>query len=192
MVVDTMQPQALAIVILCPAISSLFVVIPASDYYRINVKVFSLTTAGLAILTDVLILLIPIAMLWDLRLNIRKKIAVGVALSLGWIVTIIGIVRFKIFYDYWFQLSEDDTYGLDQTVSGIEINVAIITCCGPTFKAMMAIVAPKVFGSSGVGASRSGTPYFSSRGYAMQNRASSRPMLKSWRERLGQTTGRRC
>lgn len=45
---------------------------------------FLLISAGLAILTDVMILLIPAAMVWNLRMPRKKKIAVWSVLSLGW------------------------------------------------------------------------------------------------------------
>jgi hypothetical protein len=45
---------------------------------------FLLITAGLSVLTDILILLIPAAMVWHLQMPRKKKIAVWVVLSLGW------------------------------------------------------------------------------------------------------------
>ena len=45
---------------------------------------FYLISPGLAVLTDILILLVPAAMVWNLRMPRRKKIAVWCVLSLGW------------------------------------------------------------------------------------------------------------
>lgn len=91
-------------------------------------------------------------MVWHLRLRLRKKIGVAVVLSLGWIVAAVSILRLKIFYDYWEGTNKDPTYGLSQTVSGIEVNVAIWTACGPAMKAFITHFAPTFFGTS-----RSGT-----------------------------------
>ncbi|CAI9632236.1 unnamed protein product [Alternaria burnsii] len=70
------------------------------NYQCYNMAAFSLVTAGLAILTDVLILLVPVAMMWNLRMALRQKFTVGAVLSVGWIVAILGVVRFKVFYDF--------------------------------------------------------------------------------------------
>jgi hypothetical protein len=140
------------------------------NYSCFNRGVFSLTTAGLAILTDVLILTIPIAMTWPLRLNIRRKIAVVLVLSLGWIVVIVGVIRFKIFYDFWTQASEDPTYGLSQTVSGIEVNLAIIASCGPALKAIMTRFAPRFFGSTS-GTRPSGNVTYSAHVFQLHDRS---------------------
>lgn len=140
------------------------------NYSCFNEQVFSLTTAGLAILTDVLILTIPIAMTWPLRLNIHRKVAVIIVLSLGWVVVIVGAIRLKIFYDYWTQASDDPAYGVDQTVSGIEVNLAIITSCGPALKAIMTRFAPRLFGSSG-GTRRSGNVTYSAHGFELHGRS---------------------
>lgn len=137
------------------------------NYTCFDMMSFSLTTAGLAVLTDILILSIPIAMMWNLRMPLRQKLAVGLVLSLGWVVVVIGAIRIKIFYDYWAGTSDDPTYGLSQAVSGIESNVAIITACGPSLKALITRFAPRFFGSSRHTSRPTGNVYDSSQGYEM-------------------------
>jgi hypothetical protein len=145
-----------------------------------DTAVFSLVTAGLAILTDILILLIPVAMMWNLRMPIRRKIAVGAALSLGWVVAILGIVRFKIFYDFWFPSQDaiDPTYGVSITLSGIEVNVAIITACVPALKALVTRIAPQFFGSKGSSRAAANV-YYSSRGYELGSSAGKKNKARS-------------
>jgi hypothetical protein len=140
------------------------------NYACFNRAAFSLTTAGLAILTDVLILTIPIAMTWPLRLNIRRKLAVILVLSLGWVVVIVGVIRFKIFYDFWTQASDDPTYGLSQAVSGIEVNLAILASCGPALKAIMTRFAPRFFGSIN-GSRPSGNVAYSAQKFELRGRS---------------------
>lgn len=110
---------------------------------------FSMATAAIAILTDVLILLIPIFMVWPLKLNRRKKIAVGSVLSLGWIVVIVACVRLKSFYDLWNNTDEDFTWSnsLGVVISIVEVNIAIILSCGPALNAILTRVAPRILGS---------------------------------------------
>jgi hypothetical protein len=115
--------------------------------------------------------MIPIAMTWPLRLNIRRKLAVILVLSLGWVVVIVGVIRFKIFYDFWTQASDDPTYGLSQAVSGIEVNLAILASCGPALKAIMTRFAPRFFGSIN-GSRPSGNVTYSAQKFELHDRLS--------------------
>lgn len=84
---------------------------------------FFLITAGLSVLTDILIMLIPAAMVWRLKMRKSRKIAVWAVMSLGWVVAIIGIVRIVLYY-YRFQPdSIDRSYSVDYTISGAEVNM---------------------------------------------------------------------
>lgn len=116
-------------------------------YSCFNAEAFSMSTASIAILTDILILIFPIVMVWPLRMNRRKKIAVAGVLSLGWSVVIIGIIRLKYFYDFFHVSASDPSYSVSVTVSTIEINVAIIASCGPAMNAIVNRFAPRFFGS---------------------------------------------
>jgi hypothetical protein len=147
-------------------------------YSCFNEKVFSLTTAGLAILTDVLILTIPIAMTWSLQLNLRRKLAVVAVLSLGWVVVIVGCIRFKSFYDFFTKPSEDPTYSIGVAISGIETNLAIIASCGPAIKAIMSHFAPRLFGSSS-GTRPSGDVAYSAQGCEMHCRSTQKGNIYS-------------
>lgn len=140
------------------------------NYTCFNRAAFSLTTGGLAILTDVLILTIPIAMTWPLRLNIRRKLAVILVLSLGWVVVVVGVIRFKIFYNFWTQASDDPTYGLSQAVSGIEVNLAILASCGPALKAIMTRFAPRFFSSTN-GSKPTGNVTYLAQGFELHGRS---------------------
>jgi hypothetical protein len=64
-------------------------------YTCIDQASFFLSTAGISVLTHVAVLLVPIAMMWDLRMPIQRKLAVIFVLSLGWIVAVVGIIRIK-------------------------------------------------------------------------------------------------
>ena len=141
------------------------------NYECFDMAAFSLITAGIAILTDILILLVPVAMMWNLRMPLRQKFAVGAVLSFGWIVAIIGIVRLKVFYDFWYPSAaeEDSTYKVTITLSGIEVNVAIITACGPMLKALVARFAQRLL--SAKSSPRPTTKPYLSRGYELNSAA---------------------
>lgn len=100
-------------------------------YSCINTEAFFMSTASISILTDLFTLIVPIFLVWPLNLKRHRKFAVGAVLSLGWIVLIVSTIRLKKFYDLWNAPSQDPTYSLDSTISVVEVNVAIILCCGP-------------------------------------------------------------
>jgi hypothetical protein len=84
---------------------------------------FFLITAGLSVLTDILIMIIPAAMVWKLKMNKSKKIAAWAVMSLGWVVAIVGAVRIVLYY-YRFQPDNiDRSYSLAYTISGAEVNM---------------------------------------------------------------------
>jgi hypothetical protein len=116
-----------------------------SDYKCFDAEAFAMTNGGIAILTDILILIIPIVMVWPLRLNWRKKLAIGSVLSLGWIVVAVALVRLKSFHDLYNVVNPDPTYALGVTTSSVEVNVAVTLCCGPAVNSMINRFAPRIF-----------------------------------------------
>ena len=117
-------------------------------YTCIDQASFSLSTAAIAVMTDVAILLVPIAMMWKLRMHLRRKLAVVFVLSLGWVVAIVGIIRIKFFVDFWYGRFPDPSWSLWHTLSGVENNVAIVVSCGPALKAVIVQFFPRFFGTS--------------------------------------------
>jgi hypothetical protein len=89
----------------------------------INVVNFFLITAALSVLTDILIMIIPAAMVWRLKMNRSQKIAVWAVMSLGWVVVVVGAVRIAPFYYQSRPDVVDPTYSLAFTVSGAEVNM---------------------------------------------------------------------
>ena len=108
---------------------------------------FYMVQSGLAVFTDILILLIPPAMMWNLRMRTRKKVAVWAILSLGWIVTVVGITRIVLYYHRFQPDNIDRSYSVVYTISIMEANVAIMASCGPALKALFTRYLPHMFGS---------------------------------------------
>jgi hypothetical protein len=117
-------------------------------YTCIDQGSFSLSTAGISVLTDIAILLVPIAMMWNLRMPVRRQLALIFVLSLGWEVAVVGIIRIKSFVDFWYGHFPDPSWSLWHTLSGVENNVAIMVACGPAIKASIARFFPHFFGTS--------------------------------------------
>ncbi|OMP82951.1 hypothetical protein BK809_0001142, partial [Diplodia seriata] len=124
---------------------------------------FFLSAAGLAVLTDVLMLLIPMIMVKDLQMRKRRKVAVWAILSIGWIVTAVSIARFGIYVHRFSPNNKDRTYGIGYTISGVEINLAIIAACAPAMNGLTRRVVPTLL-SSGRSKSYSKKKSYGSRG----------------------------
>jgi hypothetical protein len=113
----------------------------------IDVVSFFVATAALTILTDVLVMIIPTWITWNLQLRLKKKLAVIFLLSMGLIVTGISIYRMYFLIVAFFGTpSPDATYGVGGTASSIEVNLAIAAACGPFMKPIITGFFPGFFG----------------------------------------------
>lgn len=101
-------------------------------------------TIGTTIATDVLVTLIPAALLHDLHMSRRSKISVIIFLSLPIAVTAIGIYRLQNFVVV-LNLPPGKTenpYNVRNSLSNIESNLGILAACGPTIKWILARIFP--------------------------------------------------
>ncbi|KAL5352101.1 hypothetical protein ACLOAV_002046 [Pseudogymnoascus australis] len=103
--------------------------------------------AGLAVLTDLIVLAIPTVIVWDLKMSRRKKfVAIGM-LSAGAIVTAISIARIVIYNWRFSSDNHDQSYGVGYTISSIEANLAIVTGSIPALKPLVTRFVPRFFSS---------------------------------------------
>ncbi|KAK6390979.1 hypothetical protein LTR95_019664, partial [Oleoguttula sp. CCFEE 5521] len=94
-----------------------------------------------------------------------------------------------VFYDFWMGLDDDGTYGYNQAISGIEINVALITCCAPALKAMMTLFMPRFFGTLD-GSWRHENVSYSREAYALQDRSQAKNSPQSRKDNVSGLHGR--
>ena len=73
--------------IICPTLDCN----PAALHHREGI--FLNTTVSIDILTDVLVISIPIALLWKIQIDLRRKLATGAVLCLSFFMIMIAIVR---------------------------------------------------------------------------------------------------
>ncbi|OBT47071.1 hypothetical protein VE00_03115 [Pseudogymnoascus sp. WSF 3629] len=108
---------------------------------------FFLGSAGLAVLTDLIVLAIPTVIVWDLKMSRRRKfVAIGM-LSAGAIVTAVSITRIVIYNWRFSPHNHDQTYGVGYTISSIEANLAVITGSIPALKPLVTRFVPRFFSS---------------------------------------------
>ncbi|KAJ5512832.1 hypothetical protein N7463_002384 [Penicillium fimorum] len=109
----------------------------------------------LNIVTDILIYLTPVPMLWKVQMPLRKKLALMGVFGVGILALAAGCVRYA--YVKLLAGTKDQYYELADSLNwcGIEIyllltNVIILAiCCGsaPSFSVLIKTYAPRLFGS---------------------------------------------
>ncbi|KAG8168457.1 hypothetical protein KVR01_001206 [Diaporthe batatas] len=107
----------------------------------INVGDFFISTAAATILTDILVIIIPVWITWNLKMKLRKKLAVIFLLSMGLFI-------YRMYYlinAYYGEPNPDSTYGVGGTASSIEVNLAIASACGPFLKPLILHFFPSFF-----------------------------------------------
>ncbi|KAJ5668315.1 uncharacterized protein N7477_006885 [Penicillium maclennaniae] len=173
------QNTALGIVVAFPIIGGLSIVLRLWSRYLkrsalsggskcIDEGAFYVSTAALNLFTDCLVLSIPIIITVKLQMPIRKKIAVCLILCLGGVATAIGVWRIIILAQAFLSktVSPDATYSIGFCSFAIEVNVAVVTACGPSMKAIANRYLPRLLGTSrnagtsGYGAGTSGSRKF--------------------------------
>ncbi|ATZ58524.1 hypothetical protein BCIN_16g02840 [Botrytis cinerea B05.10] len=130
--------------------------------YCIEQGVFYVVTTVFTLVTDILVLAVPFWIVIGLKMPRKTKFAAIAVFFLGFLVTIVGIVRLAMMITVFFHPPPaDSTRSIGFVTSAIEINLAIITASAPALKPMMRQWFPKLFGSSSDGAynNQSSGPY---------------------------------
>ncbi|PVH72780.1 hypothetical protein DL98DRAFT_470047 [Cadophora sp. DSE1049] len=130
---------------------------------------FFLVSAGLAVLTDVITLIIPTVIVWDLQMPLRKKIIASGMLSVGFLVTGTSVARLVIYHWRFNPNNKDASYQIGYTISSAEANLAIACGAIPSLGPLMRRIAPTIFNSTNVSRSRP-TPS----GYLQQSKSGAR------------------
>ncbi|KAH6857044.1 hypothetical protein B0I37DRAFT_89178 [Chaetomium sp. MPI-CAGE-AT-0009] len=102
-----------------------------------------IANAASTILTDVIILLLPIPQVWKLQLRKPEKIGVTIAFCLGFFVVFASAYRFSVLFSY---TNSDPSYSLAPTVgwTAIEMSAGIVSACLPTIGPVMTLFASKL------------------------------------------------
>ena len=115
-------------------------------------KVYYFSTA-FSILTDILLVVLPLPLFWKLKLPIREKWIVTTLFGLGLFASVASIIRITVLHDVQ---NTDATIGAVQTMnwSTAEVGTGIICACVPCLKPLFKQILPGRF-SSTVSKSRS-------------------------------------
>ncbi|CAM1501351.1 Fc.00g105130.m01.CDS01 [Cosmosporella sp. VM-42] len=133
----------------------LFQTIPINAYWDLSIEkkrqidgpLFYISTAIITIGTDFLVLILPFWVFVGLKMRLAAKVGLIVVFLLGGVVTIVAIVRVnelrKKFYDL--DPNYDSRNTLGDTLSSVEVNLAILASCGPALRPLFRRMFPGLF-----------------------------------------------
>ncbi|KAK0722394.1 hypothetical protein B0T26DRAFT_604717, partial [Lasiosphaeria miniovina] len=127
--------------------ASIFTCVPVHKYWDPTVPGHCnneadqyLVTSGLTILTDVLVLVIPIKIVVGLQAARKLKVILACLLCSGIVVTIFSILRIRSIYLLYYPPADpgpDPTYDISFVYSTVECNLAIITATIPPLHGLL-------------------------------------------------------
>jgi hypothetical protein len=112
--------------------------------YCISTEKFYTANAALNVVSDILILLLPIPIVWGLNTDTRKKIIVTGLFSMGFISCLVSILRMRSIIVLYQSGYDDLTWGLVEVVlwSQAELTAAMICTCTPCLRPLFEKVIP--------------------------------------------------
>ncbi|KAJ5627617.1 hypothetical protein N7490_009845 [Penicillium lividum] len=123
------------------------------DAKCMNFADFVTGTASVSIFTDVLALVLPTWIVYELQMQWNQKLMLIGILSSGLLRTVAaGIVRIILLDQYDRHIPKNYTHTVLFCVSTIEVDLAFVAACAPSFKPVIARLLPRLWG----GSSRSG------------------------------------
>ncbi|KAI1085630.1 hypothetical protein F5B20DRAFT_10041 [Whalleya microplaca] len=115
----------------------------------VDIRVLFTMSSAFNILTDLLVLGLPLKIFIGLKIPRRTKIALMFVFLLGFLVTITSIVRMVLLIQGLFMLSTtlspDGNIGF--VTSAVEMNLMLITASAPALRPLLRAWFPKLFGS---------------------------------------------
>ncbi|KAI0013601.1 hypothetical protein F4779DRAFT_613331 [Xylariaceae sp. FL0662B] len=115
----------------------------------VDTRVLFTTTSVFSILTDLLVLGLPLKIFIGLKIPRRTKLVLMFIFLLGFIVTITSVVRMVLLIQGFFML--ESIVNLDGNIgfvtSAVETNLVLITASAPALRPLLRAWFPRVFGA---------------------------------------------
>ncbi|KAF3197763.1 hypothetical protein TWF106_004121 [Orbilia oligospora] len=108
-----------------------------------QIRILQYTSCSLNILSDVIILVLPIPTVWKLKMPPRQKWTCALIFMLWTIATIAAILRLEKTVSS-FEVFDASWYGYDLWVYvALEGNLAVVCACAPGIKPLIVLIWPK-------------------------------------------------
>ncbi|KAA8618426.1 hypothetical protein PtrSN002B_002980 [Pyrenophora tritici-repentis] len=108
-----------------------------------------ITTAVIGIVTDIMLILIPIPTIWGLQMPTKQKIGLTLIFGVGSITMVTSIIRLVVLLPAITDMDQTWIIGVGSLWIIVEANLFIICCCLPTLRRFFRHVAPRFIGESG-------------------------------------------
>ncbi|KAF5026998.1 hypothetical protein F66182_872 [Fusarium sp. NRRL 66182] len=130
-----------------------FQTIPIYAFWKLSVKrqgqidgpLFYISSAIVTIITDVFALVLPFWVFLGLKMRLAAKLALMMVFLMGGVVTVVAIIRVVELYKKFYIKGYDSRDSLGDTLSSVEVNLAIIACCGPALRPLFRRMFPRLF-----------------------------------------------
>ncbi|KAK6510592.1 hypothetical protein TWF506_009695 [Arthrobotrys conoides] len=116
---------------------------------RINVKKAQVAIAGLYIFTDIIIWILPMPLVFQLKLYPRERILALITFSLGAIACVASCYRLVMLEQYTDYSSQSSTTLIIDAWTITELNLTLICSSAPAVRALAIHYAPKILNSLG-------------------------------------------
>ncbi|EFR02389.1 integral membrane protein [Nannizzia gypsea CBS 118893] len=136
-----------------------------------------LSHALINIITDILILFLPVYYVSRLGLQFRDKVALIFVFLLGGFVCLISIIRSTTFPQSAKPVDVTYNFLFNALWATVEMNTAIICACLPIIRLPLSIFFPRVFGRSSQTRAKCSPGFFTCRSARYQNRRETNPSL---------------
>ncbi|EUC46563.1 hypothetical protein COCMIDRAFT_35794 [Bipolaris oryzae ATCC 44560] len=127
-----------------------------------------IATAVIGVVTDVILIAIPIPTIWRLQMPTKQKIGLTIVFAIGSITMVTSIIRLVVLLPALTEPDQTWIIAVGCVWIIVESNLLIICCSLPTLRRFFRHVAPRMIGESSRGSSGKGS--------SGQNR-----MLHSWK-----------
>lgn len=103
----------------------------------LNITALAYANSGLAVIQDLIIIILPIFMLWNLQMSRKKKVFIGIMFALGGVGLVATIARLQTLKD--FGTTSDPTWSWVPVVywTSVELAAGIIASCLPAVRILL-------------------------------------------------------
>ncbi|KAF2844357.1 hypothetical protein T440DRAFT_410368 [Plenodomus tracheiphilus IPT5] len=112
----------------------------------VNRGAIYIATAVIGIVTDLLLILIPIPTIWGLQMPTKQKIGLTAMFGVGSITMVTSIIRLVILLPSLTSMDQPWVIGEGTLWINVEANLLVICCCLPTLRRFFRHVAPRLIG----------------------------------------------
>ncbi|KAF3017114.1 hypothetical protein E8E14_009184 [Neopestalotiopsis sp. 37M] len=113
-----------------------------------NINAQGWASAGINIVLDLAMVILPLPELWQLSLSNNKKLQVMLMFSLGFLVTIVSILRLHSLVAFGNTTNLTQDYVIVGVWTTVEVPVGVICACLPAVRAVLKVYWPTVFDST--------------------------------------------